>query len=208
MEIRVLIVEDQEAVRLGLAYLVDNSHGLRCAGAFADAETALAELAMLEPDIVLMDIGLPGMSGIEAVRKVKAQRPTTQVMMLTVYEDESRIFESLRAGATGYILKTTPPGQLVESITVLHSGGSPMSSQIARCVVELFHAPAPTPDPASELTAREREIMELLVRGFRYREIGDRLFISIDTVRTHIRHIYEKMQVRSRTEATVRYLQR
>jgi CheY-like chemotaxis protein len=103
MEIRVLIVEDQEAVRLGLAYLVDNSHGLRCAGAFADAETALAELAMLEPDIVLMDIGLPGMSGIEAVRRVKAQRPTTQVMMLTVYEDESRIFESLRAGATGYI---------------------------------------------------------------------------------------------------------
>lgn len=205
-EIRVAIVEDRDDVRQGLAFLVEGAEGFRCTGAYADAESALAELERAEPDVVLMDIGLPGMSGIDAVPLIRERKPRTQVMMLTVYEDESRVFDSLRAGATGYVLKKTPPAQLLEWIAVLHQGGSPMSSQIARRVVEVFQRAPARPDPTSELTAREREILELLVRGFRYREIGKQLFISLDTVRTHIRHIYEKMQVRSRTEATARYL--
>jgi DNA-binding NarL/FixJ family response regulator len=125
--------------------------------------------------------------------------------MLTVYEDDARIFESLRAGATGYVLKKTPSDTLLEWIGVMHRGGSPISSQIARRVIETFHSPVRVADPTAELTPREREILELLVRGYRYREIGDRLFISLDTVRTHVRHIYEKMQVRSRAEAAARY---
>jgi DNA-binding NarL/FixJ family response regulator len=125
--------------------------------------------------------------------------------MLTVYEDEARIFESLRAGATGYVLKKTPPDKLLEWIGVLHRGGSPISSQIARRVIETFHRPPPQPDSTADLTPREHEILELLVRGFRYNEIGEQLFISLDTVRTHVRHIYEKMHVRSRAEAAARY---
>jgi DNA-binding NarL/FixJ family response regulator len=205
MTIRVVIIEDQDEIRRGLAYLIGASPGFTAVGEFADAESALARLDALTPDVVLMDIGLPGMSGIEAVKLIRTRRPATQVMMLTVYEDESRIFESLRAGATGYVLKTTPPARLLDAISALHQGGSPMSSQIARRVVEMFHQSG-ADDPAGTLTTREREILELLVRGYRYREIGERLGIMLDTVRTHIRHIYEKMQVRSRTEATARYL--
>jgi DNA-binding NarL/FixJ family response regulator len=205
MTIRVAIVEDQDEVRRGLGYVVASAEGFVVAGEFADAESALARLDQCAPDVVLMDIGLPGMNGIDAVRLIRQRRPATSVMMLTVYEDESRIFDSLRAGATGYVLKTTPTARLLEAITALHQGGSPMSSQIARRVVELFHQPG-TADPAGDLTPREREILELLAGGYRYKEIGTRLTISLDTVRTHIRHIYEKMQVRSRTEATARYL--
>jgi DNA-binding NarL/FixJ family response regulator len=205
VDVRVAIVEDQDEVRDGLAYLVDAAEGFLCAGAFADAETAIAALDACAPDVVLMDIGLPRMSGIEATRLIRSRRPLTQVMMLTVYEDEARIFDSLRAGATGYVLKKTPPEQLLEWIRVLHRGGSPISSQIARRVIEVFHRPAAEPDPTADLTPREREILELLVRGYRYGEIAEQLFISLDTVRTHIRHIYEKMQVRSRAEAAARY---
>jgi DNA-binding NarL/FixJ family response regulator len=205
MEIRVAIVEDQDEVREGLAYLVDSAEGFHCAGAYADAETALDELDRSAPDVVLMDIGLPRMDGIEATRRVRERRPATQVMMLTVYEDEGRIFDSLRAGATGYVLKKTPPAQLLEWIGVLHGGGSPISSQIARRVIEVFHHPTPATDATADLTPREREILELLVRGYRYAEIGEQLFISLDTVRTHVRHVYEKMQVRSRAEAAARY---
>jgi DNA-binding NarL/FixJ family response regulator len=204
VEIRVAIVEDLEDVRDGLAFLIDSAAGFQCAGAFTDAETAIEQIEIAEPDVMLMDIGLPGMDGIEATRIVRRARPQTQVMMLTVYEDDARIFESLRAGATGYVLKKTPPATLLEWIGVMHRGGSPISSQIARRVIETFHRPA-VADPTADLTPREREILELLVRGYRYGEIGDRLFISLDTVRTHIRHIYEKMHVRSRGEAAARY---
>ncbi len=205
MDVRVAIVEDRADVRDGLAFLVDNATGFACAGSFRDAESALAEIARIGADVVLMDIGLPGMDGIEATRRIRERPGAPQVMMLTVYEDEARIFDSLRAGATGYVLKKTPPAQLLEWIAVLHRGGSPMSSQIARRVVELFHKPPPSRDATAELTPRERELLELLVRGYRYREIAEQLFISLDTVRTHIRHIYEKLQVRSRAEAAARY---
>jgi DNA-binding NarL/FixJ family response regulator len=205
MDIRVAIVEDQDEVRKGLAFLIDAADGFCCAGAYVDAEHAIAELESGSPDVVLMDIGLPRMSGIEATRRIRELRPATQVMMLTVYEDETRIFESLRAGATGYVLKKTPPDKLLEWIGVMHRGGSPISSQIARRVIETFHRPPPQPDSTADLTPREHEILELLVRGFRYNEIGEQLFISLDTVRTHVRHIYEKMHVRSRAEAAARY---
>ena len=203
--IRVGVVEDQDEVREGLALLVRSSPGFTCVGAFGDAEAALDALPGLPTDVLLMDIGLPGMDGIEATRRIRDAHPEVQVMMLTVYEDEARIFRSLRAGATGYVLKTTPPRQLLDSITTLHRGGSPMSSSIARRVVEEFQRPPPSEESTAALTPREREILELVVRGYRYREIGKELFISLDTVRTHIRHIYEKMHVRSRGEAVARY---
>lgn len=201
--VRVAIVEDRETTRQGLAYLIDASEGYSCAAAFSDAESFLKELDRLELDVVLMDIGLPGLSGIEAARQLKARRPEVHVMILTVYEDDDRLFQSLQAGATGYILKKTPPAELIQAIDDLHRGGSPMSGTIARRVVESFRQPA---EVSENLTAREREVLEQIVHGYRYREIADRLCISLETVRTHIRHIYEKLQVRSRTEAAVRYL--
>ncbi len=204
--IRVLVVEDQAEVRTALAAILDSGDGVCCAGTFGDAEAALAGLSAARSDVVLMDIGLPGMNGIEATRRIHEQPGHPLVMMLTVYEDETRIFESLKAGATGYVLKSIPGEDLLAAIQDLSRGGSPMSGSIARRVVEVFHRNRTAPDPAEDLTAREREILDLLVQGFRYKEIGQRLGISLDTVRTHIRHIYEKMQVRSRTEATARYL--
>lgn len=207
--IKVAIVEDREDVRAGLAYLIDGSPGFDCVGAYESAEDAISVFGRVEVNIVLMDIGLPGMNGIEAVRLIKEKWPHIQLMMLTVYEDDERMFKSLKAGATGYVLKKTPPAQLLQNIQSLHEGGSPMSSQIARRLVESFHAPEQKPvSEDEELTPREEEILGLLAQGFRYKEIADQLFISLDTVRTHIRHIYEKMHVRSRTEATIKYLNR
>jgi DNA-binding NarL/FixJ family response regulator len=201
-----MLVEDQAEVRAGLEAVIESADGFTCAGSFGNAEAALTRMATDRPDVVLMDIGLPGISGIEATRRLKGAPRPPQIIMLTVYEDASRIFESLKAGATGYVLKSTPADQLLGAIREVHLGGSPMSSSIARRVVEEFHRGSAEPNPAADLTAREREILELLVGGYRYKEIGQRLTISLDTVRTHIRHIYEKMQVRSRTEATARFL--
>ena len=208
MSIRVAIVEDRSEVRQGLAYLISGSEGFDCVATFEDAESALAAMDDLEVDVVLLDIGLPGMSGIDALPQLKKKRPRAQVMMLTVYEDDDRIFQSLQAGATGYVLKKTPPSELLKNIIMLNNGGSPMSSQIARRVVETFHKPAALPAVEEALTPREQEILELLVQGYRYREIAEELFVSLDTVRTHIRHIYEKLHVRSRTEAAMKYLGR
>lgn len=204
--VRVIIVEDRAEVREGLSALVNRSDRCRCVAAYSDAEQAILALGRGGVDVVLMDIELPGMSGIEATREIKARWPEIQIMMLTVYEDDDRIFRSLEAGATGYVLKTTPPPQLLLDIQLLSEGGSPMSSGIARRVVETFHQTARNAAEVDPLTARERETLSLLAQGYRYREIAERLGITFDTVRTHIRHIYEKMHVRSRTEATVKYL--
>ena len=207
-KIQVAIVEDIEDIREGLASFINSAEGFRCVATYACAEAALEALPELEPDVVLMDIGLPGMSGIECIRLLKALRPAMQIMMLTVYEDDEKIYNSLAAGASGYILKKVPPAKLLEAIQELHSGGSPMSPQIARKVVQTFqslHAPSPA---AEHLSKREQEILCLLAKGLLYKEIAEKLAISVETVRTHLHNIYEKLHVHTRTEAVLKYLQR
>jgi DNA-binding NarL/FixJ family response regulator len=199
--IRVALVEDDRQVREGLVVLIGNSPGLACVSACVSAENALQRLPALDPDVVLMDIQLPGMSGIECILRLKQLCPGAQIMMLTVFEDHDRIYQSLKAGASGYLLKQTPPAELLAAITELHRGGSPMSSQIARRVVEAFQHPVHTDIGDHQLSPREQEIVSLLAQGHLYKEIADQLGRSVETVRTHIRNIYEKLHVRSRTEA-------
>jgi DNA-binding NarL/FixJ family response regulator len=200
MGIRVAIVEDRMEIRKGLMLLVDGSEGYECRHAWSSGEEAVLELPAVEVDVVLMDIHLPGMSGVEVVRKLKPQLPRIQFLMCTVYEEDEFIFESLKAGATGYILKNTPPVRLLEAIQEIHRGGSPMTGQIARKVISAF-APQPPSPVGGDLSRREREILQALAEGQRYKEIADRFFISLDTVRSHVRKIYEKLQVHSRTDA-------
>lgn len=202
--INLIIVEDDEAVREGLRMLINGSEGFHCQAACASAEEALQAIPECMPDVVLMDINLPGMNGIECVICIKNAWPAIQAMMLTVFDNTDEIFKSLTAGATGYMLKKTPPAKLLEAITELVNGGSPMSGEIARKVVQTFARPARHPLPESILTAREEQILSYLSKGFLYKEIAAELFISIETVRTHIRKIYQKLQVRTRTEALLR----
>lgn len=201
--IRVAIVEDTAEVRDGLTYLVNASEGLTCVATCATAEDGLERLPDVLPDVVLMDIGLPGMSGIECIRLLKVELPRTQIMMLTVFEDDERIFQSLAAGATGYLIKNTAPVRLLESIRDLHAGGSPMSNQIARRLVREFQKDKSACE-TSGLSPRENEILQLLSKGLLYKEIADKLSISRNTVRTHLRNIYEKLHVRTRTEAVMK----
>lgn len=204
--VRIAIVEDDPEVRRGLRALVEGSNLCKCVADFGSAEDALAGLAAIEADVVLMDIQLPGMSGIECIRELKARLPGLQILMLTVFEDHDRIFQSLAAGASGYLLKQTPPGKLLEGILELHRGGSPMSAPIARRLVEVFRerqGPAGA-EAATRLSPRERDVIALLARGFLYKEIAEQLALSVETVRTHIHSIYEKLHVRSRTEAVMK----
>lgn len=202
--IRVALVEDDVRVREGLVSLINTAAGFKCVAACASAEEALKRLPPLSPEVVLMDIHLPGMTGIECIRRLKQQQPRMQITMLTVFEDHDRIFQSLATGATGYLLKQTPPEKLLEAISELHRGGSPMSAQIARRVVETFQRPAPAAAPEADLTPREQEVVRLLARGFLYKEIADQLGLSVETVRTHLHRIYDKLHVRSRTEAVMK----
>lgn len=207
MPIRVSIVEDDDEVRQSLAVLLNGSEGFQCVSAHRTAEEALTAIPGLTPDVVLMDINLPRLSGIECVRQLKERLPTLKFLMLTMYEDSDLIFQSLGAGASGYLLKRTSPAKIMEAIQELQSGGAPMSSKIARIVVQHFQDRAvPAPETA-RLTQRERELLDLLAKGYRYKEIAEQLSISFDTVRAHLRNIYDKLQVRSRTEAVVKYLQ-
>lgn len=199
-KITVAIVEDTEIIRESLKALISGMEGFNCVGVFADAEEALVQIPLLCPDVVLMDIGLPGISGIECVNRLKGQCIRTQYLMCTIFEDDENIFEALKAGATGYILKKTSPVKILEAISELHQGGSPMSGQIARRVIQAMHQPKKN-DAIESLTERETEILQLLAKGLRYKEISDKLFISIATVRTHIHNTYEKLQVQSRTDA-------
>ena len=208
MTITIAIVEDVAATREHLLAVLGRVRGLKCLRACASGEEALRTLPSGAPDVVLMDINLPGMSGIECVARLKEKLPRTQMLILTTYEDGDMIFDSLRAGASGYLLKSTVPTELVEAIEQVHAGGSPMSMGIARKVVSHFQK---IPRPATEfeqLTAREAEILALLAQGFLYKEIGERLGISLSTVRTHLHTIYGKLHVQSRTEAVVKYLGR
>jgi DNA-binding NarL/FixJ family response regulator len=199
--IKVIIVEDDPEMREGLERIIKSNASLECITTCSTGEEALEKIPAGLPDIVLMDIQLPGISGIECIRKLKPGLAFTQFMMCTVYEDSDKVFDSLCAGATGYLLKNSPPSKIAESIIDLYNGGSPMSSIIARKVIQAFR-PASEPSKEMEkLTNREREMLDLLAKGYRYKEIADMLSISFETVRTHIHNIYEKLHVQSRTEA-------
>ena len=206
--IRVSIVEDDNRVRDSLARLIDRSPGFTCVSKHPSAEDALRDLPPHHPNVVLMDINLGGMSGIECVRLLKEVLPETQVMMLTAYEDTQNIFNSLAAGASGYLLKRAPRAELLDAIREVTRGGSPMSTHIARLVVQSFQRPVAAPEPVEELSDREREVLELLSQGLMYKEIAEKLGISFETVRTYIRRIYEKLHVRTRTEAVAKALRR
>jgi DNA-binding NarL/FixJ family response regulator len=211
MPIAISIVEDNDQLRATLAKVIGRADGFRFASDYASAEDALADLPKVKPDVVLMDINLPGMNGVECVRKLKALLPQTQVLMLTVYEDTENIFNALAAGANGYLLKRTPTKELIEAIREMQRGGSPMTAHIARMVVQSFQkrvAPAPAGGELAELSEREQQVLDLLAQGLIYKEIADKLNIGYETVHTYIRRIYEKLQVRTRTEAVAKFLQR
>ena len=206
MSIAVSIVEDDPQVRSSLAKLIDSSPGYRCVSRHGSAEDALLEIPKVKPEVVLMDINLPGLNGVECVRRLKPQLPGAQMIMLTVYQNTEHIFNALAAGATGYMLKQTPPAELLQAIKEVHGGGSPMSSHIARKIVQSFQHTATASAEAESLSPREAEVLELLAKGFLYKEIAEQMKVSYATVHTHIRHIYEKLHVRSRTEAVAKHL--
>lgn len=201
MGITLAIVEDLDEVRDGLKNFISLSSDFKILDTFKTAEEALHDLPKLKPDIVIMDINLPGMNGIECIRQIKSKTPATQFMMFTVYENDEKVFEALKAGASGYLLKNTGLVQLIESLKELHNGGSPMSANIARKLVTLFRNEQKEAPNVEILSSRENEILQLLTKGLLYKEIADQLSISVSTVRQHIHHIYEKLHVQNRTEA-------
>jgi DNA-binding NarL/FixJ family response regulator len=207
MPINISIVEDDVRLRGTLARLIDSTKGFCCVSQHPSAENALSELTVTRPDVVMMDINLPGMNGVDCVRRLKEMLPDTQVVMLTVYENTNIIFSALSAGASGYLLKQSSPEQIIQAIREVHEGGSPMTSHIARKVVASFQNIVNPVNEYEKLSLREQEVLELLAQGFLYREISEKLKISYATVHTHLRHIYEKLHVRSRTEAVTKHLQ-
>lgn len=210
--IKLLHYEDNRDLREGIAFLLQATPGLDLLGSFADCQTLTDDLHTHHPDVVLMDIDLPGLSGIDAVPVVKATLPDAQVLMLTVFDNDEKIFRAIRNGASGYLLKHTPPAEIVAAIFDIHRGGSPMTASIARKVLQHFQQATPAavrPDPSRpaddyKLSTRELDIVKGLVAGYSYKLIADDLCISIDTVRSHIRHIYDKLQVNSKTEAILK----
>jgi DNA-binding NarL/FixJ family response regulator len=205
VSIAVSIVEDDASLRGILGEWLRAADGFRFVGAHASGEQALGALPAEKPSVVLMDINLPGISGIECVRQIKPQMPDTQFVMLTVYEDPDHIFKALTAGASGYLLKRTPRADLLAALKDVHAGGSPMNSNIARKIVQSFQRFNTSPSETENLSPREREVLELLARGYLYKEIADSLHISVPTVNTHIRRIYEKLHVRSRSQAVAKF---
>ncbi|MBB5353122.1 DNA-binding NarL/FixJ family response regulator [Haloferula luteola] len=203
--ITVAIVEDNSALANGLRKIVESSDDFLCLGVWTSGEEALPKIDAFRPQVVLMDINLPGMSGIEATARLKQHLPEIQVVMVTVYRDHDKIFAALKAGASGYLLKRSTPGEVRDAIRDVLSGGAPMSAEIARRVVEAFHQPMKEPEEEINLSPRETEVLELLCEGLSNKEIADRLGISTETVRVHLKHIYEKLHVRSRTEAAMKF---
>jgi DNA-binding NarL/FixJ family response regulator len=208
MPITVSIVEDNEQLRNTLARVLNRAEGFRCLSRYGDAESALQGLPKDLPEVVLMDINLPGINGVECVRQLKQIAPKILVLMLTVYEDTANIFNALAAGASGYLLKRTKTAELLDAIREVHQGGSPMTAHIARMVVHSFQKAGPSPQPAENLSQREQEVLDCLSQGFLYKEIAEKLGISYETVHTYVRRIYEKLQVRTRTEAVAKFLKR
>jgi DNA-binding NarL/FixJ family response regulator len=208
MPIAVSIVEDNEQLRGTLARVLNRAEGFRCLSQYGDAESALAALPKDRPDVVLMDINLPAMNGVECVRRLKQVAPQMQIVMLTVYEDTENIFNALAAGAAGYLLKRTKSAELLEAIREVQRGGSPMTTHIARKVTQSFQRAGLSAKPTENLSEREQEVLDCLSQGFLYKEIAEKLGISYETVHTYIRRIYEKLQVRTRTEAVAKFLKR
>jgi len=208
MSITVAIVEDNADLRGTLARVINRAPGHKCVSQYGDAESALKGLHKDKPRVVLMDINLPGMNGVECVRRLKEQLPETLVVMLTAYEDTDNIFGSLEAGASGYLLKRSKSAEILDAIKEVVDGGSPMTAHIARKVVHSFQSKGASLPPTENLAEREKEVLDLLAQGFMYKEIADQLGISFETVRTYIRRVYEKLQVRSRTEAVAKLLRR
>lgn len=200
-QISISVVEDMEEVRQKVKRIIDESEEFICLSTYSNAEKALEELPDLKPDIVLMDINLPGMSGIECIKEIKKKCPQIQFMMFTIYENSEQVYEALAAGATGYLLKKTAPEEILDALKELYEGGAPMSTHIARKVVSFFQKENKRHPENSELSKREKQVLELLSKGFLYKEISDQLFISTGTVRQHIHKIYEKLHVQNRTEA-------
>ncbi len=208
MSTRVALVEDNDELRRSMKRLLQRSPRLRVVADYPDAESALADMANQQPDVVLMDIKLPKMDGVECVRLLKARLPDVLVVMLTVHDDNDSLFNSILSGADGFLLKDTVPSRLVEAIEEVCNGGSPMTPQIARRIVQRFRKPDSQPTTVENLTPREREVLEQLALGNRYKEISDKLGISLDGIRFHIRGVYNKLHVHSRTEAVLKFLKR
>jgi DNA-binding NarL/FixJ family response regulator len=202
---KVAIVEDDRGLSDQLVQILGAAPDVQFVGAHSTGENALQQLPRSQPDVVLMDIKLPGMSGIDCVAQLKRTQPSIQIIMLTVYEDSERIFRALKAGADGYLVKSSPPETLLKAIDDVHNGGSPVSSHIARKVVQHFHLIGPSKRESENLSKREVEVLELLASGYLYKEISDQLGIGIETVRTHVKNICQKMQVRNRVEAVAKH---
>jgi DNA-binding NarL/FixJ family response regulator len=208
--INVAIVEDNKTIREGLAALIGGTQDYNCIGSFPDCEKFLSFLPKADIDVVLMDIGLPGMNGIEGVKRAREMNPTLNILMLTVYDESSIVFEALCAGACGYLVKKTPPSRLLEAIKDIYDGGSPMSSNIARQIISVFQQNKGSNGNQSsyDLSPREKEVLTLLADGYNYQEIADKIFISVDTVRHHIRNIYKKLHVHSQSEAVAKAIRK
>jgi DNA-binding NarL/FixJ family response regulator len=204
-KIAVAVVEDDVSIREVLVSWLQEESGFTCVGKFADAESAIAGLAATRPDVAIVDINLPRQSGIECVRTLKPLQPETQFVMLTVYEDSTHIFDAMSAGATGYLLKHTPREALIDALREVHSGGSPMTSNIARMVVQALHQPKPKTMSSDHLSKRQNELLTLLAQGYSYKEIAETMSISLPTVNNYIRRIYEKLHVQSRGQAVAIY---
>jgi DNA-binding NarL/FixJ family response regulator len=206
MKKSVMVVEDDLGLREQLVEILDQAPDIKCVGAFPTAESALKVIPTQQPDVVLMDIGLPGMSGIQCVAELKRIAPAVQIIMVTVYEDSERIFNALKAGASGYLVKSGHPDELLGSVRDLFGGGAPMSSHIARKVVKHFHMLGPAPSAAQDLSPREVQVLNLLASGLTYKEIAEELKIGVETVRTYVKNICHKMHVRNRIEAVAKHL--
>ncbi len=204
--IKVAIIEDERQIREGLSVLIDGTEGYCCLGSYRSMEEALPRIASNPPDAILVDIGLPGMSGIEGIRLLRDRHPEVQVLMLTVYDDDERIFEAMCAGASGYLLKKTPPARLLESLREVVNGGAPMSPEVARRVIALFRDVRPSDQADYHLTPHEVRLLKMLVEGHNYKTAAAELNVSVNTVSFHMKHIYEKLQVHSKSEAVSKAL--
>ena len=205
MKKSVVVVEDDCGLREQLVEILRTAPDIKCVAAFGSGEEAVKKIPALRPDVVLMDIRLPGMSGIQCVTELKKLNATLQIIMVTIYEDSDRIFKALKAGASGYLVKSSPPSQLLDAVRDAFAGGAPMSSHIARKVVQHFHLLGPAPLESENLSPREHQVLDLLASGFIYKEIGDQMDIGVETVRTYVKNICQKMHVRNRVEAVARH---